>query len=300
MTKITTAEKPKVTEFLQRTFQLPQTLATEYAEIAILLSDDARMLDALARVSDALSVIRLQLEERLPDDQRHGLRGKENLLGKSILLLCKTLGWTIEDNYQLQGNVQADAFNSLVRGGHMWRDHVSANHGDYSHCLQWLAIYCVMPSRALELYKKSVDYSSGETRFNRYVCGVPRPMSDVSLWVFLVDCFPATHEDDDWRQWIKTTTCRSPSKLRQLVMGSQCDEAAWLSAKMREHQDALGWRAGKGVTPVSGAQATKRDFHSVQQFEAVEKIKRGAILRKVDPSLQYRLEFFFNLQPEQP
>lgn len=305
MAEITSTDKTEVVNFLRNTFALPLDLAQDYAEVAILLSDNDRMLTYLRRISDAVGVIHQQLESELQGQAREGLRGQQNLLGKSILLLVKHFGWEVKNNYQLQGNVDAEAFKALVRNGNMWRDHISTSHGDYTHCLQWLAVYCALGERAVELYKQSVDFSAqNDYQFKRKMRGT-QTVSNMTLWVFLVDCFPSAEACEDWRLWINTCTCRSPTKINQFIQYSRFSEQTfWLGQATRNHYQRLGWLTAHqrirrvGVAAIGGSEAAARGFTSIQQSGSAVSSSEGAILEKVDPSLKYQLQYFFNLIPE--
>ncbi|MFJ3259565.1 hypothetical protein ACIPK7_04875 [Pseudomonas sp. NPDC086581] len=144
-------------------------------------------------------------------------------------LFTRALGMTARAcNFTFQQGLSADTdFNSvpigvkltggdpyigyLIRRKLFWKDSISADHGEHSHSIQWLAIARRLNGQTIspidDLYSRVVDYWTMKKTDN------------INLWQFLVDCFPLDGggaRDPDTR--LVTNSFRSPNNItRHLI-----------------------------------------------------------------------------------
>ncbi|MDH4565410.1 hypothetical protein E8E95_01780 [Pseudomonas sp. BN414] len=109
--------------------------------------------------------------------------------------------------------VDGDLFiGTLIRNKLFWKDAISADHGEHSHSLQWLAIAYALTGQTTapihDLYAKSVDY---------WLMSKDSP--NINMWQFLVDCFPLTGGARDPDPLLTTSSFRSPQNVTRYLLG---------------------------------------------------------------------------------
>ena len=237
MGEITRDDRDQVARFIQGTFGVPERdEALDYASIAVFLSDSAQWEAWVTSLSRGL-----ELEYWYRAYQGYG-----NRLSGAIAGIGRTLGF---DGYQngvvMAGYTEESVFKSYVESKAFWKDAVSANHGEHSHSIQWLAIALAAAAKeglslrnpVTSLYKKTVSFKSN-VEFTRPGEGGKSSSSRVTLWDFLVDCFNHGGQPD-FESNIITHTARSPTALNSKLQAMPI----WLGRHIKGRYDARGWGA---------------------------------------------------------
>lgn len=240
MAEITEGGKAELKHFIRTQFApIEVQLANDYAEIAIFLSDEQRWGPELAKLSEYLK----------EEYWLRTYRGHSNRLSHAISAVGTWLGFSNYANgIVMAGYTSPGVFVSYVENGAFWKDAVSANHGEYSHSLQWLMLALARKEGALPgttamtyLFKQSVAYRSKD-KF-----AMPgRDPGVIYLWDFLVDCFDFGTLQPDYKTNVITHTARSPTHFNTAIQSG----TTWIGQHLRDRYTKREWGAPGSSTPV--------------------------------------------------
>jgi hypothetical protein len=252
--------KNEVEAFLREWFvkdtsevQIPKQRASDYAEIAVFLSDPDRWKPAVEEVSKLL--------------REHYLAAllirRTNGFTSAISMIAPLLGFP-ETRYHLllAGFTDPNTFKSYVRNGFFWKDAVSSYHGEHSHSIQWLALAQACKDKTLNinadistLYKESVDYACKKPLYH----ASSKEDRLLLLWDWLVDCFDYG-PSADFEANITSQTARSPTYLNKSLFneGEKVGSSSWLG-------QYLVARHNKRLWPLPTQASTNLKEHAIER-----------------------------------
>ncbi|WP_179401418.1 LirA/MavJ family T4SS effector [Burkholderia guangdongensis] len=195
-----------------------------FAAIAHFLCDRQRFLASLERVSK-----RMWIQYRYCD------RNEQNKFTKAMGVVARRYGFAFQNQMQINTNGARDRargnapigivlvagdplLGTHVRKKLFWKDSMDSRHGEHSHSLQWLAIAesGVVGNQTADYYAQTVDFRCSNVGLS------------VSLWQWLVDCFPsdmkkfATEKLNKSGETLESDSFRSPQCLMDyLLMGDR-------------------------------------------------------------------------------
>lgn len=181
---------------------LPDNLLDDYAQIAWFLCDGGRFQGALEEVSRNLWKLYINLGR----DTRNRFTTAISLLGSQYGFMYDESKHCSTNVVVLVGAVDGASYLNWVKGGLFFKDDMDAKHGEHSHTLQWLAVAVAgkrfglgIRQSASYLYrhiyevKPTPAHSVIVPGFKLKPKGKDQaPRKDVSLWSWLVDCFPVS------------------------------------------------------------------------------------------------------------
>ncbi len=180
-----------------------------YAEIIEFLTTENLVVNALSRIDHDMNVLLAanngsysaagspvanrvysdQLRASLAADFGGQVPSQEQLtrqvhFRKLLIAMETVLG--LQDHHRVfWGNVPGAMFTHMIRTMEVWKDSISLAHGEYTHRLQWLAIW-----KHFDLTADNFRDLYTNTTFLTVQSMMGLVQEPQSLWTFLVDCFP--------------------------------------------------------------------------------------------------------------
>jgi hypothetical protein len=236
MAEIQPDELSEVRSFLEQSFELEREPAQQYAAIALLLSDEDRFAAALTKVDDWLAAIFEEANRQGLFEQRYGesdvrqeKKGGFNVTSRLLNAAANSLGWGTGGSLVMSGFTHPPDFVRIVQRRLMWKDMVASGHGEFTHIIQWLALYTEFGPLTPGLYAGACNHQCVNKAYNP--TGKTRPY----LWDFIVDCFPAPPEAQ-WDKDLRSATARSPTMANASIFKTR-----FLGERLRQRYERKGY-----------------------------------------------------------
>lgn len=102
----------------------------------------------------------------------------------------------------LSGSVEDRSLHAIVSGKQLFRDLITAKHGEYTHALQWLWLAraarakhpLLVGANIPQLYSRSFSYFSRKNDYRLDINNYSKP-KNIFIWQLIVDCFSGGDED---------------------------------------------------------------------------------------------------------
>jgi hypothetical protein len=202
-----------------KSFAQTEQYLRAFATVAAFLCNDAQFEAALGRVSSSLWDAYRTFEPRT-----------RNKFSRSLNKVAGAKGFTFQNRYAADACHTRPIGVKLVGGdpqlGYMlrrklfWKDSMDLRHGEYSHCLQWLAIAEGLPTLAVsaaDLYVATADFRAASKQDGN------KGQRSVTMWQWVVDCFPTdmnnlVEEFQHSNETLESQSYRSPQVIMDFLL----------------------------------------------------------------------------------